>query len=212
VTGLQQLRRFDPGLERDQLITQIGESADEWRSRLAELLDQIVPTGGAYRLVIPRVQRAEVSGPNAVNGGYGRAYQGWVEPGIGGPQVDPLVHPDLRAVDGREDASLHGAAHLRRRHSGGMGRLVECRRRAHFVLTGQVDWHLHRPAAVRRVQPPHQPLFAPRDRPVRQPHCPAQTEPPGQLHGIHQATSAQRRSQRHAEWRRTKSLTLAGAP
>jgi hypothetical protein len=111
VTGLNQLRRLDPGLQRDQLISQIGQPAGERRSRLNKLLDQMVPAVGANRFVIPRVQRAEVSGWNAVNGGHDRAHPGWVEPGIGGPQVDPLINPDLPAGDGREHASLGSAPH-----------------------------------------------------------------------------------------------------
>src|SRR5262249_15953183 len=76
-------------------------------------------------------------------------------------------------------ASLGGAPYLRRRYPGGVGRLLERGRRAHVVLTGPVERHLHRPGAVRGVQPPHKSLLAPRDRPVRQPPPPATTQPPG---------------------------------
>ena len=61
---------------------------------------------------------------------------------------------------------------------------------SHLALAGLVKRHLHRPAAVSGVQPPHKPLLAPRDRPVRQPGRPAETKPPGDLYGIHQATPA----------------------
>ena len=95
----------------------------------------------------------------------------------------------------REHASLGGAPHLRRGHAGGAGRLLERGRRAHLVLTGLVERHLHRPAAVGGVQPPHKSLLAPRDRPVRQPRRPAKAEAPGELGGIHQATPAHMRAQ-----------------
>src|SRR5258708_2679577 len=65
VTGLKHLRRLDPGLGRDQLIEQIGQSAGERHSRLEKLLDQTVPAVGANQFVIPGVQRAQVSGWNA---------------------------------------------------------------------------------------------------------------------------------------------------
>src|SRR5580704_5595982 len=75
-------------------------------------------------------------------------------------------------------------------YAGGVGRLLELGRRAHLVLTGLVERHLHRPAAICRVQPPHKPLLTPRDRPVRQPRLLAQAEAPGELYGIHPATPA----------------------
>jgi len=57
-----------------------------------------------------------------------------LEPGIGSPQVNPLVHPDLAAPQRRQDAPLGGAPHLRRRYPGGVSRLLERGRRAHLVL------------------------------------------------------------------------------
>src|SRR5262252_7736588 len=104
MTSLNQLRRFDPRLERDQLITQVGELAGERGAGLDKQVDQLVPAVGANRLVIPRVQRAEVRYRNAVNGGDDGAYPSGVERDIGAKQIDPLVHPDLLACDGREHA------------------------------------------------------------------------------------------------------------
>jgi len=87
--------------------------------------------------------------------------------GVGGAQVGPPVNPGLPAIQRREHASLGGAPHLRRRHPGGVGRLLELGRQAHLVLAGPVERHLHRPAAIRGVQPPHKSLLSPGDRPVR---------------------------------------------
>ena len=97
--------RFDPGLQRDQLVAQVGQPAGKRRARLQELLDQLVPTIGTDRFVVPRVQRAEVRD---------RSPGGWrprphpPAPGRDSgrePQVDPLVHPDLAALHGGEDTT-----------------------------------------------------------------------------------------------------------
>jgi hypothetical protein len=130
-----------------------------------------------------------------MNGGHDRAYPVRVEPGIGGTQVNPLIHPDLPAAQHRKDASSGGTPHLRRRYPGGAGRLLKCGRRAHLVLPGRAERHLHRPAALCRVQPPHKSLLSPRDRPVRQPRRPAKTEAPGKVDGIHQTTPPHMRAQ-----------------
>ena len=189
MTRPENLRRLDPVLQRDQLITQAGQPACERRSRPGKLLDQIVPAPRADRLVVPRVHRIRVvSGRHAVHGGHRGAYQVRVERHVGRPQVDPLIHPDLPAFQRREHASRGGAAHSRRRYPGGAGRLLERGRAAHLVLAGPVQGHLHRPAALRGVQPPHQSLFAPRDRAVRQPRRPAKSKAPGQGYRVHQVS------------------------
>lgn len=105
MAGPQHLGRLDPGFQCDQLITQIGQLAGERRPRFHKLLGQLVPAIGADRFVIPRVQLAGLSDRYAVNGGHDRAHQSRVETGVGGLNVDPLVHPDLPAVHGGEDAS-----------------------------------------------------------------------------------------------------------
>ena len=60
-----------------------------------------------------------------MNGGHDGAYPAGVQPGIGVTQVGPLAHPDLRAFQCRKHASLGGAPDLRRRDTGGAGRLLE---------------------------------------------------------------------------------------
>src|SRR5260370_11432892 len=123
-----------------------------------------------------------------MNGGPDGAHPLWVEPGVRGTQVHPLIHPDLPAFQRRKDASLGGAPHPRRRYPGGAGRLLEGGRRAHLVLTRPAERHLHRPAALRRVQPPHKSLLSPRDRTIRQSRRPAETEAPGEIDSIHHPT------------------------
>ena len=61
VAGLEHVRRLDPGLQRDQFITQIGQPPGKGCSRLEQLPGQLVPAPGANRFVIPGVQRAGVS-------------------------------------------------------------------------------------------------------------------------------------------------------
>jgi hypothetical protein len=103
-------------------------------------------------------------------------------------QLDPLIHPGLPAFQGRQHASLRGAPHLRRRHPGGTGHLLERGRQPHLVLITWVERHLHRPAALCGIQPPHQSLFARatgpsdsragRPRPKRPARPTASTRPP----------------------------------
>ena len=50
VAGLPRLRRLDPGLKRDQFVTQIGQFARERGSRTGQPPDQVVPAGGPDRL------------------------------------------------------------------------------------------------------------------------------------------------------------------
>ena len=59
MAGPQLLGRLDPLLERDQLITQSAQADGKGRPRLEKLVDQLVPAGGADRLMGPRVQQAQ---------------------------------------------------------------------------------------------------------------------------------------------------------
>ena len=115
MTGLNHLRRLDPGLQRDQLITQIGQPGEQTAlppqearpdgpsARRQSVRDTTGPKGwGQWLTCYEWRRRPRLPGP-------GRA-------SVGGAQVDPLIHPDLPAPQRREDAPLGGAPHLRRRY------------------------------------------------------------------------------------------------
>jgi hypothetical protein len=115
VTGLHRHGWLDPGLETDELITQTCQPTGEGRSRLTELVDELVPTLRPDRLLMPRAERPQhigITDPHSVHGGHDCPHHGRVQARVGSTHVNPLVRPDLRAAHGGRTHSRPSSASL----------------------------------------------------------------------------------------------------